>query len=260
MDAEQAARIKKEITREARRDLTEEITAEVRDRVETDIRKEARRDFEREYRARAPSPEHRRSFRSYVREVQQDAYAQATVAARHAEQAESALDRSRSVATPASYAMTIALPFTASILASWTGGLSATFLAALATCVIAWLALVVSTVRRHGRLEAEIKAARKVSSDYQVLTERAKAYRMVHAERIDSAEELHRVLEELRLDKERLDGESHLGATEIEAAREMIRYRIEELDEDADAAAVEEADAEAEAVEERLATAPSNKP
>jgi hypothetical protein len=61
----------------------------------------------------------------------------------------------------------------------------------------------------------------------------AKAYRMVHAERIDSAEELHRLLEQLRTDKERLDAASHPAVAEIEAAREMVRYRIEELDDDA---------------------------
>lgn len=231
IDAEQAERIRQELTSELRQTLTDEISVQVRERITDEVRAGALREFERERLARAPSDEDRARFLSYVREVQLDSLAQASVATGHAAQSQRMLRRSRGIAMPAMYAATIALPLVTTSMVSWFGGQTVWTLAAIGTFVIAWLSLISSSVRRHATLDTAARASMKVASDYLVLAERAKAYRMVHAERLDSAKELHELLEAIRIDKERLDAATHLDMTEIEQARAAEEHKLDDLGE-----------------------------
>jgi hypothetical protein len=231
IDEAQAERIRRELGRELRKQLTEELRASLRASVEEEIRKEARRDYEAELAARAPSPDDREAFQALVKEIQLDAYAQAHIASSVADEAEGALGRSRRVASPAANALTIATPLVLMVIASVAEGFGFAFYALAITFALLLLTLVVTNLRRHLRLESVMKRERKTASDFLVVAERAKAYRMVHAERLDSAEELAELLEQLRRDKERLDARHHVSANTLERTREAVRYRVEDLGE-----------------------------
>src|SRR5690606_16142536 len=71
---------------------------------------------------------------------------------------------------------------------------------------------------------------RKISSDFLVIAERAKAFAMVHAERLQSRRELGEILEDLRRDKERQDRLFHPSASALETARALVGPRIAEED------------------------------
>ena len=228
IDAERQERIRVELGREIRRNLSEELRASLRQQVEEDVRRESRRELLVELSERAPSEEERERFRAFVREVEIDAYAQATLASGTAHGAEQALARSRRLWIPMAYLLALASP-----LATWAAHSlvelsAAAFTAFVVTLLLALLLLISRNAGRHHALERRIKQHRRIASDFLIVAERAKAYRMVHAERLVSAEELAERVEELRLAKERQDRQFHPSATELETARTSARQRIEE--------------------------------
>lgn len=249
IDPVQTKAIRKALEKEIRADLTEELSADIRRKVERDVREEARQDVLREIAERAPTDEERETFSAYVNEVRLDAYAQATMASEIAEDAEAKLTRSRRVSEPILVGALVAVPAVVQGTAWQLGGYtSSTFITVTLTFALFILMLWIASFRRHGRLERASRKHRKVASDFLIIAERAKAYAMVHAERLASSGELGELLESLRRDKEKQDRVFHASAAELERARALAGVRIAEdgrarvaVDLDAEGAEEEEA-------------------
>lgn len=226
IDDSQAARIRKELQKEIRRELSTEMRADIERKVREDVRRKARDELLAEQRSRAPSEDDRRAFVAFVEEVELDSYAQATMASRIADESDQALTSRSGWATPLGIVLTLAAPGLVAALAH--AGLDATWFWAAVSTLILVLGLVLISTSRHQRQHRDaLERHRKISSDFLILAERAKAYRMVHAERLQEAETLHELLEELRRAKERQDRTFHPSAPALEAARDYVRYRVE---------------------------------
>jgi hypothetical protein len=229
IDPVQEQAIRRALEKEIRLELKEELSADIRRKVERDIRAETRHDVLAEIAERTPSDEDRETFASYVNEVRLDAYAQATMASEVADHADATLEVSRSWATPLTVVLLVALPLLFGFGSRWLGGFySAGFVATAIAASLFFTVFAVSTLRRHHRLEREVRANRKIASDFLIIAERAKAFAMVHAERLATRTELDELIEDLRKDKERQDRAFHPSAPQLEAARERVRPRIAE--------------------------------
>lgn len=230
ISAERYAKLRKHIVSEVAEDLRKQLTPKIRAQVEQDLRadvlREARQQLEKEIDDAKPSARERRAFQMFVRNVELDAHAQATIASKDAEAAERSLKRSRRWRTPLSYALAVlALPL--AFLAYSTFGLTLPFLVYSLTFTIGFLMHLVAASNRHSRLEADIERDLKTASEFLLLTEQAKAYRVVHAERLSNRKELDRLVEEVQKQKERLDKEYNPKVSDLEAARETLRVRVE---------------------------------
>lgn len=227
VDPVQEEAIRRALKKELRQEVAEELRADIRRKIERDVQAETRSAVLREIAERAPTASDRERFTTYVEEVRLDAYAQATLASDIADTAEGRLTRSRAITTPLLNVMFVAFPLALFVAAKLAGGYrSAAFIASALTAALTYLAVLVQSTRHERRLEKESSRHREVASRFLILAERAKAYTMVHAERLASAEELHEVLEDLRRAKERQDGDFHPSARELETARELVRPRI----------------------------------
>jgi hypothetical protein len=179
----------------------------------------------RELEQQEPTDDERQRVRDLVQDMELDAYAQATIASRIADDSAARLDVSRRWSSPLAYGFTLAflpLVYALSVLEASTWA----FAASTITLALALVMVLSSTFRRHTRLERSQSAHRKVASDYLIVAERAKAYRMLHVERSVSAEDLYQLVEDLRRDKERQDRSFHPTASELEAARAATRVRV----------------------------------
>jgi ABC-type multidrug transport system fused ATPase/permease subunit len=276
-------RIRQEIVGEVRAELKAELEPVLRDQLEGELweraretvareqkeaaqervklrvaaRAEAREELEREAREGAPSPRLRQGFVEFVKETEVDAHAQAVVASGSAEQLRARRRWSGRLLGPVPWLLFAgAVPALYAVFI-WAGSLGApAFIAAAAGLLVAFLTLLVSNGVRHGRLEREAKKLEKISSDYLVMAERAKSYRMVHAERLETKGRLDDLMSGLRKAKVQLDDKFHPPVDELDRARDSVRHRIsvEAVDLDAD---FEDrlAEAEAEAVEQQEARA-----
>lgn len=227
VDPVQEEAIRRALKKELRQEVADELRGDIRRKIERDVQDETRSAVLREIAERAPTPAERKRFTSYVDEVRLDAYAQATLASDIADDALADLTRSRKITGPLLSALFVAFPlalFTGARL--FDGYRSPAFIATALTAALAYLAVLIQSTRRERRLERESTAHREIASRFLVLAERAKAYAMVHAERLTSSEELHEVLEDLRRAKERQDNGFHPSAHDLEAARERVRPRI----------------------------------
>lgn len=214
-----------EVAEELRQQLTPKIRAQVEQELKADVLKDTRRQIEKEIDDAKPSARERRAFQMFVRNVELDAHAQATIASKDAEAAERALKRSRRWRTSLSYALAVlALPL--AFRAYQSLGLTLPFLVYALTFTIGFLLHLIGASRRHARLEADVERDLKTASDFLLLTEQAKAYRVVHAERLSNRKELDRLVEEITVRKERLDKEYNPKVSELEAARETLRLRV----------------------------------
>ncbi|MCC6524073.1 MAG: hypothetical protein IT373_15540 [Polyangiaceae bacterium] len=225
-DPERAAHERRARERALERELTEELRASVRREVEDEVRRRTRSEVLHELEHRAPTDDERARCRALIDEIELDAYAQATLASREADEAERALERSRRLGGPAVYAAALASPLLSYACARWLSDPTAVA-AALVTLATALGLLVSTTLRRNARLERRLRELRRVASDFTILAERARAYRLVHAERIAEAQELVELVEELRLAKEAQDRQYHPSTADLEVARDTVRHRIE---------------------------------
>jgi hypothetical protein len=221
IDPDRAQAIKDAVARDLRLRITEELKESIRRQVESDVRSRTERDVLRRIEERAPSDDERSAFRAFVEEVRVDAYAQAILASDIADEAEARGPRygSRLILALVVIAPIVMLGF--STLGGWT------FLAAASTFVIALAALGVHNLRRDAALGRRARQHFQIASEFLILAERAKAFMMVHAERTASSEELHRLLEDLRRDKERQDRLFDPSVHALEEARERARARID---------------------------------
>lgn len=248
IEPEQQERIVAEVKRDLRRELEDEVRERLTRQIADDVARETRRETLREIEERAPTEVERRRFVAYVEEVELDALACASLASDIARSAEEELARSQQQATPAGWALALLTPL--SVWAAARNLDAPGFAAVLATLSLALVSLGLTNLRRNGRLAARAREHRAVASDYLIVAERTKAFRMIHVEQVATAAELDALLADLRKLKERRDERFHASSDELEGAREEVRLRIEpprriEVDEeDADVAlAVEEAQA-----------------
>ena len=264
---ERAAKIRAEVVSEVKDEvraklepvIREQVTEELWDRARQEAKKEAeeadfarrrareeaRKELAQEHKAGVPSERLRRGFIEYVKETELDAHAQATVASGTAEKLRSRLRWSRgtlgvlpwllfAAAAPLLYAVFL-----------WAGALLIpAFIAASAGLLAVFLTLVVSNVRRHNRLDREAQRLEVIASDYLIMAEQAKTYRLVHAERLETKGKLDDLTQGLGQAKDKLDKRFHPPVAELETARDSVRHRI----------SVESVDLEAE-FDERLAEA-----
>ena len=227
VDPVQEQAIRRALKKEIRAELTAELSEDVRRQVERDVRDETRREVLQEIAERTPTDAERDTFSTYVNEVRLDAYAQATMASEIAEAEEQQLKRSTEIISPLLTLLVVALPLLALASAQVLGGFtSPAFIAVALTMGLGVLALWITRFRRHHALDRRSREHRRIASDFLIVAERAKAFAMVHAERLATTGELHEVLEGLRRDKERQDRSFHASAPALEEARERVGPRI----------------------------------
>jgi len=217
---------------------------------------EARRELESEARSEEPSARLKRGFVEFVKETEVDAHAQAVVASGSAGQSRSKLKWSRRTFGAIPWLLFAgAVPL---LYADWmyTGSLTApAFLAASAGLLVVFLTVLVGSVRRHGRLERSARDLEQISSDYLIMAERAKSYRLVHAERLETKGRLDELTGSLRDAKEKLDKRFHPPVSELDGVRESVRHRIEVTTMPSPEEEFDERLAEAEAAEDEEAEA-----
>jgi len=228
ISTERAARIRAEVTAEVKGEVLVELEPVIREQVEEELWDkareqvaqeakeaaqqerqarsqavaEARRELESEARSEEPSARLKRGFVEFVKETEVDAHAQAV--------GRSKLKWSRRTFGAIPWLLFAgAVPL---LYADWmyTGSLTApAFLAASAGLLVVFLTVLVGSVRRHGRLERSARDLEQISSDYLIMAERAKSYRLVHAERLETKGRLDELTGSLRDAKEKLDKRFH---------------------------------------------------
>lgn len=214
-----------EVTEELQRKLTPKIRAQVEQELKDEVLQDTRRKLEREIDEAKPNPRERRAFQMFVHNVELDAQAQATIASKDAESAERSLKRSRRWRTPLSYFLAVsALPL--AYAAFHVFGPNLAFLVYALTFSIGFLLHLIGASSRHARLEADVEKNLKTASEFLMLAEQAKAYRVVHAERLSNRKELDALVKEVQEQKDRLDKEYNPKVSELEAARESLRLRV----------------------------------
>jgi len=201
---------------------------------------EARKELESEAQREEPSVRLKRGFVEFVKETEVDAHAQAVVASGSAGQSRSKLKWSRRTFG--------AIPWL--LFAS-----AVPLLAASAGLLVVFLTVLVGSVRRHGRLERSARDLEQISSDYLIMAERAKSYRLVHAERLETKGRLDELTGSLRDAKEKLDKRFHPPVSELDGVRESVRHRIEVTTMPSPEEEFDERLAEAEAAEDEEAEA-----
>ena len=223
------AKIRRTIEAELKDRLVEELTPVIRKQVEDEIRdeavQEARRSLAEEARKAVPSPREREAFQAFVREVELDAHAQATVASTEADKAETTLRLSRRWRNSFAYILLLTL-LPAAFLAYQAFGLSLAMGAVVVTMALTLLVLAASNSNRHEGLQKRFNTKRKVSSDYLLIAERAKALRLVQAERLDTKKSLDQLAEDLQSKKAQLDRDHWPRVDDLYNARDSIRTRI----------------------------------
>ena len=230
---------------EEKRELMEqELRGEIRSAERQQMRREIEGELHREREAAAPSERQRQGFVDFVRDTEDDARALAQVASQRANSEERALHRSRWFFGPVPW-----LLFAGALPALWAAfiGASGVVGAIAVTALLVALMALIRNVQRHGRLERSVKADRRAASDYLIVAERARAYRQVHAERLESKQRITNLMERLQRDKEDVDQKFHPCAGELEEAKQSVRQQRIEVDLDGD---FEERLAEAEAAAE----------
>lgn len=224
-------KIRRAVEQEVKESLVEELTPVIRDQVRQEIEEKAlakaRKQAQREVVEGQPTARQREAFRNYVREVEVDAHAQATVASNKADRAERGLRWSRRFWGMLStlYMMVLGPALFAAhrFLQAQLFHLLMTFLVAL----VLWVILLGVRSSRTGKAEESIKASRKVSSDYLRIADQAKSFRIVHAERIESKDKLGKLVEDLERQKSQLDTNHHVRVEDLYEAADSVRSRVE---------------------------------
>lgn len=224
---ERKSAIRKMIESELRPRLVEELTPVIREQTEQDVRDRIRRDLEREAAEAAPGSRERKIFRDFVKEVEIDAHAQATVASASADDADGTLRRARAWRNPLAYFLLLAIgPMGYEAYLTRQSSPLFIFLTAMAALFLCYFAIASGVM--YEDLRKKFREMRKVASDYLVVAERAKAFRMVHAERIETRKEMERALRDLSSEKEKLDRKYCPRVEDLHQARDSVRVRVEE--------------------------------
>lgn len=226
-----------EVEKELRAKLPDELKPKLREEVLPDVRKQVgaelgektrtaiRADLEREYAERVPNTKDRAAFKEFIREAEIDCLTQGTAASNDFEKAEASLLWSRRVRLPFACLLFIGLPILGFFLYQGfaTGPGFWTFLIA---AIGAAIAFAVNLSARHERLIESIKHNKKVSSDYWVLAEAAKRFRVVTAECSQKKGELDEALTNFTRSKRELDDRYWPNARALETARGEVRSQL----------------------------------
>lgn len=228
---EREDRIRTAVEAQVKKRIIDEVTPVIREQAERDVRekayRDARKDMENEARSAVPEPRERQAFREFVKEVEVDCHAQAAVASAEADKVERSLRRSKFWRNSLAYLLLLGLgPVAYEAYALY--GLSATSAVIVGTMALTLLVLAVTNGSRHRALAERFSSKRKTASDYLVVAERAKAYRLVHAERLQTKERLDHLTSGLRTDKEDLDKRHWPRVEDLHEARDSVRYRVED--------------------------------
>ena len=209
--------------------ITEQVAEDLRDTIAQEEREKAKVQARQDLADSEPSSQERQAFRTFVKEVELDSRAQAAVASLRAEGQDSRLSWSRRLFNPLGYGLLLgAVPALYYALTFLAGGNPASpiFLAAAATTALTLFTLWRTTAKRHHRLAKERDSKRETMSQYLILAERAKAYRLVHAERLETKEELDKLTNDLVASKEHQDGRFHPDLQDLDKARDSVRHRF----------------------------------
>ena len=230
ISAKRAAKIRATVVEEVREELTAKLTPKIRQQVKDELwdkaRKEAQQTAEQDLLKKAPSERERSGFIELVKETELDAHAQATTASGSGDKWSSKAQWSRRLWGPWPWVLILgALPALYGVFRTVGSCLSVEFIGAAVGLLVA---LGVSWVLtwRHQQYDEEAKRLYKIASDYLVLAERARAFRLVHAERMWSKARLDDLTEQLRKSKVELDNKYHPRIEEVDQARESVRHRI----------------------------------
>ena len=227
------ARIRREIEEELKENLIEELTPVLAEQAEQNVRDQAERDAliraKKELREEAeearPTGREREAFQDFVRQIEVDCHAQAVVASNRADQNDRDASWSRWLRGALALAVTAALVFTAyATLSVW--GFAPVTAIASGVAGLVLLFILISNFRARRRFEKASVKRRKTASDYLVVAERARAFRTVHAERLESRRELDGLVKRLQDDKEKLDQDHHLRVEDLYAAQDSVRSRV----------------------------------
>jgi len=277
--AEVAGQVRKEVTDELEPVLREQIEEELWDRARQEAQEEieeaerlqqearedleeareeakaeARDELERRHRLGAPSERLRQGFIEFVKETELDCHAQAVVASGTASGYHRRLRWSRRLRGPLPWVLfTGAVPALYAVFLRVGSYDAPAFIAAAAGLLVAFLTILISNAVRHGRFEDKAQELDRAASDYLIMAERAKSYRLVHAERLETKGRLDELTQRLRAAKVKLDQRFHPPVDELDAAKDSVRHRISVDAVDLDADFKERlAEAEAEAAEEAV--------
>jgi hypothetical protein len=228
---ERAAKIRIEVTDEVRDELKAKLTPVLREQVEEELwdkaRQQARQQAKREVLEGQPTGRQKEGFLEFVRETELDSHAQATVASGEADQHASKVRWTRRLLGPLPWMVFLGAWPALYALWQWVGALvSVEFIGASVGLLAAFLVLLVTGTRRRWRYEDRAKRLYKIASDYLVLAERAKTFRLVHAERMESKKRLDDLTEQLRRAKVDLDDKFHPSVASVDEARNSVRHRI----------------------------------
>jgi hypothetical protein len=255
-----ARKIREEVIREVRDELITELTPVIRDQVReeiwdeardkareeaheaderveevrarikvelTETQKEAHQKALEEIRSGQPTERERQGFVDFVKETELDAHAQATVASGSADRYVERAKWSKRLLGPMPWlTMLGALPLLYLLWQRVGAFLSVEFIGAAVFLALVWLILLISNAVRHGACDENSRRLYRVASNYLVLAEKAKSFRLVHAERLDTKARLTELTQQLRREKVDLDDKFHPRIAEVEEAKESVRQRI----------------------------------
>lgn len=223
------AKIRRAIEEELKDRLIEELKPVIRLQVEAEIRdnafKEARKELETEAKRAVPTVREREAFQAFVREVEVDAHAQATVASTEADKADLTLRRSRRWRNTLAYLLLLTI-LPVAFLAYQAMGLSLATGAVVTSMALALCVLAITNSNHHNELIKRFNSKRRVASDYLLVAERAKALRLVQAERLDTKTSLDKLAQELQSKKADLDERHWPRVDDLYNAQDSVRARI----------------------------------
>lgn len=225
ISAERQGRIRQHFTRQITEDLRTELAPLIREQVIQELRDELREEVVTEVHKGVPTLRERKAFQAFIREVELDAHAQASIASKDAERDDRKLKASRRWRTPLLYTLImLTLPYM--FLLSKVALNPTSFVFGLLTFLVGIVLLGVTSTMRHRRLDESVRASLETASDYLIVTEQAKAGRIFHAERLNSKAELDKLVVDLQQKKDRLDRNFNPTVSDLETARASVRHRI----------------------------------
>lgn len=261
ISARRAAKIRSEVAKEVTEELKSRLTPKIRRQIRNETWDKALREAKAQVEARLqedePTHKQRRGFVDFVKETELDAYAQATVASGSADKYASRARWARWLLGPLPWMMFLGTPVALYSLWQWLGTYQAVeFVGAAVGLLVVLLTLVVTNRLRQERCRSQMNRLYQIASRYLVVAERAKSFRLVHAERLETKAELDDLMVKLQREKIDLDDKFHPRVVDVDKARDSVRHRISveglniDIDERAEFdARLEAAEAEAEAEE-----------
>lgn len=223
--------IRSELEEELKEQLIKELTPVIHDQARQEIEDEALKSatakVRKEMEEARPTNREREAFQHFVRDIELDAHAQAVVASNRASEANKGARWARRWRT-----------FRSLFLAALIGPALFAFYRffqvhwdhlgiVAAVMLVPLLVSLVAGRKSLEHLEKVDRTGRETASNYLRVADQAKAYRLMHAERLDSKKELDKLIKDLGDRKDHLDSNHHLRVEDLYAAKDTIRGRIE---------------------------------